>query len=106
MSAAGAEVQKEDLVVGTGAGLRPEDNVHVHYTLTLGGFDSEQVIDSSRSRGRPFQFRYDTGAVIKGWDLGIAGMKEGGRRRLVIPSELGYGTRGAGKSRVHLRAVQ
>lgn len=55
MSAAQSEVQQEDLVVGTGAAFKSGDTIFVHYTLTLGAFDSPQVIDSSRSRGRPFR---------------------------------------------------
>jgi FKBP-type peptidyl-prolyl cis-trans isomerase FkpA len=55
-----------------------------------------QRIDSSRDRNDPFQFALGRGQVIKGWDLGVAGMRVGGQRRLTIPSDLGYGSRGAG----------
>ncbi len=52
-------------------------------------------LDSSRDRGQPFQFGLGAGQVIKGWDTGVAGMRVGGQRRLIVPSDLGYGSRGA-----------
>ena len=82
----------EDVVVGTGAEAVAGKTVDVHYTGTL---DDGTQFDSSRTRG-PFSFRLGGGQVIKGWDEGVAGMKVGGQRRLVIPHQLGYGTRGAG----------
>lgn len=86
-------LQYEDLQVGNGPSPQPGDQVTVHYTGTL--IDGKQF-DSSRDRGRPFQFKIGVGQVIKGWDEGVASMKVGGRRKLIIPSELGYGSRGAG----------
>ena len=82
-----------ETAVGTGAEAVTGSTVQVHYD---GRLESGRDFDSSRKRGEPFQFRLGAGMVIKGWDEGIAGMKEGGRRQLVIPPELGYGTRGAG----------
>lgn len=81
----------EDLQVGTGAEAVAGKIVRVHYTGTL---ESGKKFDSSRDRGEPFSFKLGAGMVIKGWDQGVAGMKVGGRRKLTIPSELGYGDRG------------
>jgi FKBP-type peptidyl-prolyl cis-trans isomerase len=67
--------------------------VSVHYVGTL---TNGNKFDSSRDRGKPFEFRLDAGQVIKGWDQGVAGMKIGGLRKLTIPPHLGYGARGAG----------
>eukprot|EP00173_Palmaria_palmata_P001345 Plantae.Rhodophyta-Palmaria_palmata.ctg17408.p1 GENE.Plantae.Rhodophyta-Palmaria_palmata.ctg17408~~Plantae.Rhodophyta-Palmaria_palmata.ctg17408.p1 ORF type:complete len:107 (-),score=19.39 Plantae.Rhodophyta-Palmaria_palmata.ctg17408:171-443(-) len=69
----------------------------MHYTLTLDGFDG-RVIDSSRTRGRPFSYVRENGrgGVIAGWDEGVTGMRVGGMRNIVVPSEKGYGERGAG----------
>ena len=83
----------KDTQVGTGETAKKGDHVVVHYTGTL---ESGHKFDSSRDRGQPFEFALGTGTVIQGWDEGVAGMKVGGKRTLVIPSELGYGTRGAG----------
>ena len=83
----------EDLEVGTGASPTTGQSVTVHYTGTL---ENGEKFDSSRDRNRPFSFRIGVGQVIKGWDEGVASMRVGGRRKLVIPPELGYGARGAG----------
>jgi FKBP-type peptidyl-prolyl cis-trans isomerase len=82
-----------ELVEGTGAEARSGQTVSVHYT---GWLTNGTKFDSSVDRGQPFQFALGRGQVIKGWDLGVAGMKVGGKRRLNIPSDLAYGARGAG----------
>lgn len=99
MAAGVGELEEIDVSVGTGAEVVAGKNVKVHYTLTLGGWEGEgdaKVIDSSRSRGRPFSYTSGAGQVIKGWDAGVTGMKVGGKRKLIIPPALGYGDRGAG----------
>ncbi len=68
----------------------------VHYTGWLDGFDSPKKFDSSYDRNRPFSFAVGTGKVIKGWDEALLSMPVGTKRRYVIPSSLGYGSRGAG----------
>jgi FKBP-type peptidyl-prolyl cis-trans isomerase FkpA len=83
----------EDLEVGEGAEARAGDLVSVHYTGTL---TNGQRFDSSLDRGTPFTFTLGRGQVIQGWDEGVAGMKVGGKRKLIIPSELAYGESGAG----------
>src|SRR6266545_4779715 len=84
----------EDQKTGDGATAKAGDFVVVHYTGTL---KDGTKFDSSRDPKRsPFVFRLGKGRVIKGWDEGVAGMKVGGKRKLVIPPELGYGERGAG----------
>jgi FKBP-type peptidyl-prolyl cis-trans isomerase len=82
-----------ELQEGTGATPQPKQTVVVHYTGTL---EDGTKFDSSRDRGQPFSFTIGVGQVIKGWDEGLSTMKVGGRRQLIIPSELGYGSRGAG----------
>ncbi|MBW4615476.1 MAG: FKBP-type peptidyl-prolyl cis-trans isomerase [Desmonostoc vinosum HA7617-LM4] len=82
-----------DLEEGTGATPQSGQTVEVHYTGTL---EDGTKFDSSRDRNRPFKFKIGVGQVIKGWDEGLSTMKVGGRRQLIIPSELGYGSRGAG----------
>lgn len=82
-----------DLEVGTGATPQQGNTVVVHYTGTL---ENGTKFDSSRDRGQPFSFKIGVGQVIKGWDEGVGSMKVGGRRQLIIPADLGYGTRGAG----------
>jgi peptidylprolyl isomerase len=86
-----------DEVVGEGAEPFAGGVVTVHYTGWLAeGQAPGRKFDSSHDRGRPFSFGFGAGEVIAGWDLGLAGMRVGGKRRLVIPAELGYGARGAG----------
>jgi len=82
-----------DQVVGTGEAAVAGKNVSVHYT---GWLESGKKFDSSVDRGQPFSFPLGAGRVIKGWDEGVQGMKVGGKRKLTIPSDLGYGSRGAG----------
>jgi FKBP-type peptidyl-prolyl cis-trans isomerase len=86
-------LQYIDVVVGTGAEAQSGQQVTVHYT---GWLTNGQKFDSSRDRNDPFTFALGGSQVIKGWDLGVAGMRVGGQRRLIIPSDLGYGARGAG----------
>jgi len=86
-------LQYDDIVVGTGASPQPGQNVTVHYTGTL---TDGKKFDSSVDRGQPFTFQIGVGQVIKGWDEGVMSMKVGGKRKLVIPPQLGYGARGAG----------
>ncbi|MSQ23615.1 MAG: FKBP-type peptidyl-prolyl cis-trans isomerase [Chloroflexi bacterium] len=83
-----------DEKVGNGA-VRSGQNVTVHYT---GWLTTGQKFDSSVDRGQPFSFPLGAGRVIKGWDEGVATMQIGGKRRLIIPSSLGYGAQGAGGS--------
>jgi FKBP-type peptidyl-prolyl cis-trans isomerase len=83
----------EDLVVGTGGLAGAGQQVSVHYT---GWLMNGTKFDSSKDRGRAFQFSLGRGEVIRGWDEGVAGMKVGGKRKLTIPPDLGYGSRGAG----------
>ena len=86
-------LQYSDLKVGTGATAQAGQTVTVHYT---GWLESGKKFDSSIDRGQPFSFPLGAGRVIKGWDEGVQGMKVGGKRKLIIPSNLGYGARGAG----------
>ena len=81
----------KDITVGTGAEAKNGDTVTVNYA---GTFDDGKKFDSSYDRKQPFSFTLGVGQVIKGWDLGVAGMKAGGKRQLVIPSKLGYGPNG------------
>ena len=84
-------LQYEDLTVGNGAAPQAGQTVSVHYT---GWLDDGKKFDSSLDRGRPFEFPLGQGRVIKGWDEGVATMKVGGKRKLLIPAELGYGASG------------
>ncbi|MDX2099900.1 MAG: FKBP-type peptidyl-prolyl cis-trans isomerase [Leptolyngbyaceae cyanobacterium bins.59] len=81
-----------DLVEGTGPSPKPGQPVVVHYTGTL---ENGRKFDSSRDRDEPFQFQIGLGRVIKGWDEGVMTMKVGGQRKLIIPPDLAYGSRGA-----------
>jgi peptidylprolyl isomerase len=83
----------EDIVVGTGPSPQSGQEVTVHYTGTL---EDGTKFDSSLDRGQPFNFKIGVGQVIKGWDEGVMTMKVGGKRKLVIPPQLGYGRRGVG----------
>ena len=82
-----------DLAQGSGPTAAAGNEVVVHYT---GWLVDGTKFDSSVDRGRPFSFKLGGGQVIKGWDQGIQGMKVGGKRKLTIPPEMGYGARGAG----------
>ena len=82
-----------DLVIGTGESPKPGQKVSVHYTGTL---ENGAKFDSSVDRGQPFVFPIGEGRVIKGWDEGVMTMKIGGKRKLIIPPDLGYGAKGAG----------
>ena len=88
-------LQYQDIEVGTGEAAKVGDTVSVHYT---GWHEDGTTFDSSLTRGKPFEFELGKGSVIKGWDEGVAGMKIGGVRKLIIPPELGYGDRGSGNS--------
>jgi FKBP-type peptidyl-prolyl cis-trans isomerase len=87
------ELKIEDMVVGTGAEAVSGKTVSVHYT---GWLTDGTKFDSSVDRGTPFEFQLGQGRVIRGWDEGVAGMKVGGKRKLTIPPEMGYGANGAG----------
>jgi FKBP-type peptidyl-prolyl cis-trans isomerase len=86
-------LQYVDLVAGSGREAHAGETAVVHYTGTL---TDGTKFDSSKDRKAPFSFRLGAGQVIKGWDEGVEGMKIGGIRKLVIPPQLGYGSRGAG----------
>ena len=88
------ELGVEDIVAGDGAEATAGSAVTVHYVGVA--FRSGEEFDASWNRGQPFEFRLGKGQVIPGWDAGVQGMKVGGRRRLTIPSAMGYGARGAG----------
>jgi|RhiMethySRZTD1v2_1073278.scaffolds.fasta_scaffold181101_2 FKBP-type peptidyl-prolyl cis-trans isomerase len=87
-------LQYEDVVVGSGKMAEPGMNVSVHYTGYLTD-EAKTKFDSSLDRGQPFQFQLGAGQVIQGWDEGVKGMRIGGKRKLTIPPDLGYGARGA-----------
>jgi|SRR3989344_7276783 len=87
------ELKIEDLTLGTGTEAINGKSVTVNYSGTL---TNGSKFDSSYDRGTPFSFTLGAGEVIKGWDLGVVGMKVRGKRKLTIPSDLGYGSRGAG----------
>jgi len=89
-----AELEITDITTGDGAEAQAGQTVSVHYVGVAHSTGEE--FDASWNRGQAFQFPLGAGRVIGGWDQGVAGMKVGGRRRLVIPPHLGYGDRGAG----------
>ena len=97
MNTSNSGLQYEDTVVGEGTQARSGQHVVVHYTgwLWQDGVQGAKF-DSSRDRNDPFEFSLGAGMVIQGWDEGVAGMKVGGQRTLIIPPQLGYGARGAG----------
>ena len=86
------DLKSEDIKVGEGDEAVDGKTVSVHYTGTL---TDGKKFDSSLDRGEPFEFPLGAGRVIKGWDMGVKGMKVGGKRKLTIPAALGYGDRGA-----------
>jgi peptidylprolyl isomerase len=88
------DLQVIDIVEGEGAEARAGDHVLVHYVGVA--YSTGEEFDASYNRGTPLDFPLGAGRVIQGWDQGVVGMKVGGRRRLVIPPQLGYGDRGAG----------
>ena len=98
--AAMSELVQEDLEIGTGEEVTAGQTAVVHYTGWLHDPSKPEgkgkKFDSSRDHGDTFAFTVGGGQVIRGWDLGVAGMKVGGKRRLIIPAALGYGDRGAG----------
>ncbi len=86
------ELKIEEVKIGGGKEAKAGSQVSVHYT---GWLTDGKKFDSSVDRGTPFQFHLGAGQVIKGWDQGVEGMKVGGKRKLTIPPDLGYGSRGA-----------
>ncbi len=87
------QLEIKEIEKGTGPAAKPGDTVTVQYVGV--GYDSEEEFDSSWSRNEPFSFALGAGEVIPGWDQGVAGMKVGGRRELIIPSNLAYGPAGS-----------
>ena len=88
------DLKIEDLILGEGNEANDFNKVIVNYT---GSLEDGSIFDSSLNPGRePFSFTLGVGSVIKGWDIGVKGMKVGGKRKLTIPPELGYGDNGAG----------
>jgi peptidylprolyl isomerase len=89
-----ADLEITDITVGDGPEAQPGQRVSVQYVGVA--HSTAKEFDSSWSRNEPFEFALGAGHVIAGWDRGVAGMKVGGRRQLIIPAKLGYGDRGAG----------
>jgi len=87
------ELNVQDLEIGDGVEIQAGDTASMHYT---GWLENNTKFDSSLDRNQPFEFVLGAGQVIKGWDEGVVGMKVGGKRKLTIPSDMGYGARGAG----------
>src|SRR5882762_10385957 len=87
------ELQIEEIIVGKGEKTKDGDTIVVHYKGTL---EDGTQFDASYDRGTPFETKIGVGYVIKGWDMGIPGMKVGGKRKLTIPYQLGYGKYGTG----------
>jgi len=83
----------DEQLEGSGDSAKDGDKVEIHYT---GSFPDGKKFDSSLDRNQTFSFKLGAGQVIKGFDMGILGMKVGGKRKITIPSDLGYGSRGAG----------
>jgi len=97
MTKTASGLEYTDTVVGTGASPKTGQTCIMHYTGWLYNNATKGAkFDSSVDRGQPFEFRIGVGQVIKGWDEGVATMKVGGKRTLIIPAALGYGARGAG----------
>lgn len=97
MTTTASGLQMTDTVVGTGDQPKPGQTCVMHYTGWLYDNGAKgKKFDSSHDRGQPFEFQIGAGRVIRGWDEGVATMKVGGKRTLVIPPQLGYGARGAG----------
>ena len=90
------ELVVEDLVVGDGPEAVPGKTCSMQYVGVA--WSTKKQFDASWDRGQPFSFPLGGGQVITGWDKGVPGMKVGGRRRLTIPADLGYGSRGAGRA--------
>jgi peptidylprolyl isomerase len=90
------ELEISDIWQGDGAVAKAGDTVQVHYVGVA--YSTGEEFDASWSRGAPLEFRLGVGQVIAGWDQGVQGMRVGGRRQLIIPPELAYGDRGAGRS--------
>ncbi|MBA3376248.1 MAG: FKBP-type peptidyl-prolyl cis-trans isomerase [Actinobacteria bacterium] len=88
------ELRIDDITVGEGDEATTNTKVSVHYVGVA--FSSGEEFDASWNRGQPFEFKLGKGQVIPGWDIGVQGMKVGGRRKLTIPSAMAYGGRGAG----------
>ncbi len=86
-------IEIEELAAGEGEAVKDGDMVSMHYR---GTFQDGKEFDSSYGRGEPFAFRVGTGQVIRGFDMGVLGMQPGAKRKITIPPEFGYGTRGAG----------
>jgi peptidylprolyl isomerase len=97
MTKSATGLQYEDTAPGSGTEAKAGHTCVMHYTgwLWVDGAKSSKF-DSSLDRGNPFSFKLGAGQVIRGWDEGVAGLKIGGKRTLIIPPDLGYGARGAG----------